>query len=132
MWRDFKAFLLTANVLTLALAVVIGAALAKVVTALVEDIIMPIVGFAVPGGAWRTYVWEVGTVKLAIGDFAGAIVDFFVIGFVVWRISKAFVKKAEEAPVRSCQFCRMAVDPRATRCPHCTSELGAAMAGGAP
>ncbi|MDB4880556.1 MAG: mscL [Gemmatimonadetes bacterium] len=127
MWRDFKAFLLTANVLTLALAVVIGAALAKVVTALVEDIIMPVVGYAVPGGAWRTFVWEVGSVKLAIGDFAGAIVDFFVIGFVVWRISRAFIRKADDAPARSCQFCRMAIDDAATRCPHCTSQLAGAM-----
>lgn len=124
MWRDFKAFLLTANVLTLALAVVIGAALAKVVTAMVEDIIMPIVGVAIPGGAWRTYVWEVGAVKLAVGDLAAAIVDFLVIGFVVWRISKAFIKKADEAPARSCQFCRMSIDVAATRCPHCTSQLG--------
>jgi large conductance mechanosensitive channel len=123
MWREFKTFLLTANVLALALAVVIGAALAKVVSALVADIIMPIVGYAVPGGEWRAWVWQVGSVKLALGDFLGTVVDFLVIGFVVWRISKAFIRKAEQAPVRSCQFCRMPIDPIATRCPHCTSDL---------
>jgi large conductance mechanosensitive channel len=124
MWSDFKAFLLKENVLTLALAVVIGAALAKVVSALVEDIIMPIVGFAVPGGAWRTFVVEAGPVKLALGDFLGAIVDFVIIGFVVWRLSKLFIRQAAESPAaRSCQFCRMTIDPAATRCPHCTSEL---------
>ena len=53
MWREFKAFLITANVFALAIAVVIGAALAKVVSALVADFIMPIVAFAVPGGEWR-------------------------------------------------------------------------------
>src|SRR6476646_386249 len=119
MWREFKAFLLTANVLSLALAVVIGAALAKVVSALVADIIMPIVGVAVPGGAWRTWIWQVGSVKFALGDFIGVLIDFFIIGFVVWRISKAFIRKAEEAPVRKCQFCRMPIDAAATRCPHC-------------
>jgi large conductance mechanosensitive channel len=123
MWREFKAFLLTANVLSLALAVVIGAALAKVVSALVADIIMPIVGFAVPGGDWRAWVWQVGSVKFALGDFLGVLIDFFIIGFVVWRISKAFIKKAVEAPKRSCQYCRMPIDPAATRCPHCTSQL---------
>ena len=128
MWREFKAFLLTANVLSLALAVVIGAALAKVVSALVADIIMPIVGFAVPGGAWREWVWQVGSVKFALGDFLGVLIDFLIIGFVVWRISKAFIKKAEEKPVRSCQFCRMPIDAAATRCPHCTSQLGLASA----
>jgi large conductance mechanosensitive channel len=126
MWREFKAFLLTANVLSLALAVVIGAALAKVVSALVADIIMPIVGVAVPGGAWREWVWQVGAAKFALGDFLGTVIDFLIIGFVVWRISKAFIRKAVETPARSCQFCRMAIDPAASRCPHCTSELALA------
>ena len=123
MWREFRAFLLKENVLSLALAVVIGAALAKVVSALVADVIMPIVGFAVPGGAWRTWIWQVGSVKFALGDLLGTIIDFLIIGFVVWRISKAFIRKAAETPHRSCQFCRMVVDPAATRCPHCTSQL---------
>ena len=123
MWREFKAFLIKENVLALALAVVIGAALAKVVTALVADIIMPIVTFAVPAGGWRTAVWDIGSVRLSIGDFFGAIVDFFVIGFIVWRISKAFIKPAAASPVRNCPYCRMSVDETATRCPHCTSDL---------
>ena len=122
MLREFKAFLLKENVLSLALAVVIGAALAKVVSALVADVIMPIVGFAVPGGAWRAWIWQVGSVKFALGDFLGTLIDFLIIGFVVWRISKAFIRKAADAPKRSCQFCRMTIDPAATRCPHCTSQ----------
>ena len=127
MWREFKAFLIKENVLSLALAVVIGAALAKVVTALVTDIIMPIVAFAVPAGGWRTATWHVGSVVLSIGDFAGAIIDFLIIGFIVWRISKAFIKPAGPgAPVRNCPYCRTSVDQAATRCPHCTSQLTAA------
>jgi len=127
MWREFKAFLVKENVLSLALAVVIGAALAKVVSALVADIIMPIVTFAVPGGAWRTATWHVGSVVLSVGDFLGAIVDFLIIGFIVWRISKAFMKPARPgAPVRNCPYCRMAIDQAATRCAHCTSQLTAA------
>jgi large conductance mechanosensitive channel len=123
MWREFKAFLIKENVLALALAVVIGAALAKVVSALVADIVMPIVTFAVPAGAWRTAVWDIGSVRLSIGDFLGAIVDFLVIGFIVWRISKAFIKPAASSPVRNCPYCRTSIDEAATRCPHCTSDL---------
>lgn len=124
MWREFKAFLIKENVLSLALAVVIGAALAKVVTALVTDIIMPIVTFAVPAGGWRTATWHIGSVVLSIGDFFGAVIDFLVIGFIVWRISKAFIKPAgAKAPVRTCPYCRMVIDEAATRCSHCTSEL---------
>ena len=123
MWREFKAFLIKEHVLALALAVVIGTALAKVVSALVADVVMPIVTFAIPGGAWRTAIWHAGPVAFGIGDFAGAVVDFLIIGFVVWRISKAFIKPAATAPVRNCPYCRMAIDETATRCPHCTSDL---------
>jgi large conductance mechanosensitive channel len=126
MWRDFKAFLFAGNVLSLALAVVIGAALAKVVAALVADVIMPIVGFAVPGGDWRAWVWHVGTVNFALGDLLGAMIDFLIIGFVVWRISRAFIRKVADAPTRPCEFCRLSVDLAATRCPHCTSQLARA------
>ena len=124
MWREFKAFLVSANVLALAIAVVIGAALAKVVSALVADFIMPIVAYAVPGGDWRTATWNVGPVKFLIGDFAGAVIDFLIIGFIVWRISKAFIRPAAAAPAaRTCPYCRLAIDEAASRCPHCTSDL---------
>jgi large conductance mechanosensitive channel len=123
MWREFKAFLVSANVLALAIAVVIGAALAKVVAALVADFIMPIVAFATPGGDWRAATWSVGPVKFLIGDFAGAVIDFLIIGFIVWRISKVFIRPAATAPVRTCPYCRLPIDEAATRCPHCTSDV---------
>ena len=125
MWREFKAFLVKENVLALALAVVIGAALAKVVSAIVADFIMPIVTFAVPAGGWRTMTIDAGPVRFGVGDFIGALVDFLVIGFVVWRISKVFIRPKAAGPVRNCPFCVMAVDLKATRCPHCTSQLAA-------
>ena len=124
MWNEFKLFLTKEKVLSLALAVIIGGALAKVVSALVADIIMPIVGYAVPGGEWRTAVWNVGPIKLAIGDFAGVMIDFVIIAFIVWRISKSFIRSP--APGRSCPFCKQSIDQAATRCQHCTSELAAA------
>lgn len=128
MWREFKKFLLSANVLALAIAVVIGAALNKVVSALVADFIMPLVAFAVPGGAWRTATWRVGPVEFLVGDFAGNVIDFLIIGFIVWRLSKLFMRPSPTSPVRTCPYCRMSVDEQATRCPHCTSELTATTA----
>lgn len=126
MWREFKAFLIKQNVLALAIAVVIGAALAKVVSALVADFIMPIVGAVTGGGEWRTATWTVGTIKFGVGDFAAAVIDFAIIGFVVWRITKALIKPepAAKAPAtKECPFCTMAIGAGAARCPHCTSQL---------
>ena len=127
MWREFKAFILKENVLALAIAVVLGAALGKVVTGVVDDFIMPIVGAAMPSGSWQKATLDVGPVRFGAGDFLSALVNFLIIGFVVWRISKAFIKPAPPtaAPAtKPCPFCRMVIDGLATRCPHCTSELG--------
>jgi large conductance mechanosensitive channel len=126
MLREFKAFLIKENILGLALAVVIGTALGKVVTSIVEQLIMPFVGMVTPSGSWRELVIPVGTAKFGIGALLGALVDFIIIGFVVWRISKVFIKPAPAAPAaatKPCPFCRMTIDAAATRCPHCTSQL---------
>src|SRR6187549_57022 len=91
MWREFKAFILRENVLALAIAVVLGAATGKVVTAMVDDFIMPIIGAVAPAGAWKTMTIDVGPIRFLVGDFLGALLNFVIIGFVVWRISKAFI-----------------------------------------
>jgi large conductance mechanosensitive channel len=125
MWSEFKAFLLKQNVVALAIAVVIGAALGKLVTALVDDFIMPIVGAAIPGGAWREATWTVGSVEFLVGDFLSALLNFLIIGLVAWRIAKVFIKPDPAAPAtKTCAFCRMTIDAEATRCAHCTSEVG--------
>lgn len=127
MWREFKGFILRENVLALAVAVVIGAAIGKVVTAVVDDFIMPIVGAVTPGGEWQKATLDVGPIKFGVGDFLSALLNFLIIAFVVWRISKAFIPPPAAGPImKTCPFCRMSVDPQATRCPHCTSELGGA------
>ena len=125
MWREFKAFLLKENVLALAIAVVIGAALGKVVTAVVDDFIMPVVAVVTPGGNWRAAVVEVGRVQFLVGDFFSHLLNFLIVGFVVWRISKALIKPAPDSPTRPCPFCRMQIDKTATRCGHCTSQVPA-------
>lgn len=131
MWRDFKGFILRENVLALAIAVVLGAAVSKVVTAVVDDFIMPIVGVVAPSGAWQKATFDVGPVKFGVGDFFSALLNFLIIGFVVWRISKAFIPAAPSPPgpvTKPCPYCRLSVDPQATRCPHCTSDLGSTAA----
>ncbi len=128
MWRDFKAFLLKQNVLALAIAVIIGAAVGKVVTSLVEDLIMPLAGLFVPVGTWRDIVIPVGSAELRFGSFLGSLVDLLVIGLVVWQISKRLLAppKPDETPsTRPCPYCKQAIDATAVRCAYCTSQLAA-------
>ena len=126
MWREFKAFLVKENVLTLALAVVIGVAIGKVVTAIVNDFIMPIVAVVTPAGNWRTATLDVGPVQFLVGDFFSVLLDFLIIAFIVWRISKAFIRPApagEKPATRECPHCMSQIDARATRCAHCTATI---------
>lgn len=126
MVREFKEFLLKQNVVALAIAVVVGAALNALVKALVDDFIMPIIGALGPSGEWQKATWDVGPVKFGVGDFLAALINFIIIGFVAWRISKIFIKPEAEARTKNCPFCKMSMDQGATRCPHCTSQLAAA------
>jgi len=123
--KEFKEFLLKQNVVALAIAVVVGTALNTLVKAVVDDFIMPIIVVIGPGGEWQKATWDVGPVKFGIGDFIAAAINFLIIGFVAWRISKIFIKPEPEAPKRNCPFCRMSIDVAATRCPNCTSQLTA-------
>jgi len=126
MLKEFKEFLLKQNVVALAIAVVVGTALNTLVKAVVDDFIMPIIVVIGPGGDWQTATWNVGRVKFGVGDFLAAVINFIIIGFVAWRISKIFIKPEAEKPKRDCPYCRLPVDPAATRCAHCTSQLSPA------
>ena len=92
---EFMVFLNKHKVIGLAVAFIIGAAAAKLVSALVADIIMPIIAALIPGGDWRTYVLQLGPVKLLIGDFAGAVIDFLIIAIVIFTIVKFAIKEEE-------------------------------------
>lgn len=95
MWQDFKAFLIKDNVIGLALAVILGGTLNKLVGSVVDDVIMPIVNLATAsGGNWQSWAIPLaGDASIRIGSLLGNLVNFFVIGFICWRISKAFVKQ---------------------------------------
>ena len=93
---EFKEFLIKQGVLGLAVAVVIGGAVGKLVTAIVADLIMPIVGAAVPSGDWRKAIVQIGSVKLAVGDFAGVLLDFLIVALVVFLMVKTLVREKHE------------------------------------
>lgn len=125
MIKEFKDFLLKQNIIALAIAVVVGTALNTLVKALVDDFIMPIIAALGPGGDWQTATWDVGSIKFGVGDFLAALINFLIIGFVAWRISKIFIKPEAETPMKDCPYCRMSINAAATRCPNCTSQLAA-------
>ncbi len=95
---EFKAFLLKHGVVALAVAVVIGGAVQKLVAAIVADLIMPIIGALTPSGNWRTATLSIGAVKFGVGDFLGAVLDFLIIALVVFLIVKTLVKEKQAAP----------------------------------
>ncbi len=90
---EFMDFLMKYQVIGLAVAFIIGAAATAMVTALVADIIMPIIAVIIPGGDWRSSVLQLGPVKLAVGDFVGAIINFIIIALVVFIIVKFMMKE---------------------------------------
>ena len=90
--QEFMDFLMKYQVIGLAVAFIIGAAATKMVTACVADIIMPVIAVLIPGGDWRTQVLQLGPVKLLVGDFIGAIIDFVIIALVVFIVVKYMMK----------------------------------------
>lgn len=135
MIKEFKQFLLQTNALALAVGVIIGGAVGKVVSSLVSDILMPIIGVAIPGGEWRTLKLVLtakpdGTPINAItyGAFIGAMVDFVIISLCIFLITKAMLKPAPAAPApatRTCPECLESVPAAARRCRSCASVLPA-------
>lgn len=133
MLLEFKAFLTKSNALALAVGVIIGAAMGKVVSALVADILMPIIGMVLPKGDWRDaqIVLSEGVDRagkatvnaIKYGDFLGNIVDFVAIALIVFLITKALLKPAPETPTQTCPFCKEINAVEATRCKACTSAL---------
>ena len=125
MVNEFKDFLLKQNIVALAIAVVVGTALGAVVKSLVDGFIMPVILVLQPGGDWQKATWSVGPFTFGVGGFLAAIINFAIVPFVAWRISKIFIK---DAPKKECPYCKMSIDAAAVRCPNCTSQLTGAAA----
>ncbi len=128
MKEEFKAFIMKGNVIDLAVAVVVGGAFGKIVTAFVDGIVMPLVTYVLPANIkWEE--WVLG--KFRIGAVLGATINFLIIALVIFlvlvKFLGKFINKKGEAPpapsTRECPACLEQVPLKATRCKHCTSQL---------
>jgi large conductance mechanosensitive channel len=132
MLGEFKGFLLKTNALALAIGVIIGGALGTVVNSLVNDIIMPPIGLALGGVDFSSLKIVLKTaaggdpateVAIRWGAFVNAVIAFIIIAFVVWQISKMFMKPEPEVQVKTCPFCKEANAVDATKCKACASAI---------
>jgi large conductance mechanosensitive channel len=132
MLGEFKGFLLKTNALALAIGVIIGGALGTVVNSLVNDILMPPIGFVLGGVDFSALkivlkAAEGGDpateVAIRWGAFINSIIAFVAIALVVWQISRTFIKDEPEAEIKTCPYCKEPNAIDATRCKACASEI---------
>jgi large conductance mechanosensitive channel len=143
MLKEFKAFVMRGNVLDLAVGVIIGAAFGKIVSSLVDDILMPPIGkllkgvdfsnlfFALDGKLYASLVdaKKAGAPTLNYGVFLNAIINFLIVAFCIFIIIQLIDhwvnKPAPSAPptAKDCPQCAMSIPIAAKRCGHCTSQL---------
>lgn len=108
MWQEFKEFAMKGNVLDLAVAVIIGGAFGKIVSSLVNDIIMPLVGLLMGGLDFSGLQWQVNNAAIKYGAFIQSLIDFLIIALTIFLVVKAANSRknkkdipAEEAPAPS-------------------------------
>jgi large conductance mechanosensitive channel len=131
MLKEFKEFVMRGNVLDLAVAVIIGGAFGLIVTSLVNDILMPLIGLLLGGIDFTGLSFTVGDAVVTWGNFVQAIVNFLIIAFAIFMIIKAANTTKKKEPVappaepttKDCPYCFTTIAIQATRCPNCTSEL---------
>lgn len=132
-FNEFKTFAMRGNVMDMAVGIIIGAAFGKIVTSLVEDVIMPPIGWALGKVDFSDLALELTEgVNIKYGAFINTVISFIIVAFAVFILIKAvntlqakMVKEeAAAAPsVKKCPYCCKEVALEATRCPFCTSEL---------
>ncbi len=129
-FKEFKEFISRGNVMDLAAGVIIGAAFTAIVTALVDNIISPLLGIITGDVNFGELSATVNGAEIQYGSFINAVINFVLVALVLFIVIKAInsmhIKKREPEPaveVFLCPSCRMEVHPEATRCPHCTSEI---------
>lgn len=160
MFKEFKEFIARGNVMDLAVGIIIGGAFQKIVSSLVNDIIMPAISAITGKVDYSSLAVRIGEVSINYGNFIGAILDFLIIAFTIFmvirymnKINKKFgevkeqelkkiekklkkknkkgksteevveVKTEPEPTTKVCPYCLSEINYKATRCPHCTSEL---------
>ena len=144
---EFREFIMRGNVMDMAIGVIIGGAFQKIISSLVDDIIMPLISVLTGGidfnnkfvvlGQDTTYetfeaAKEAGAITLNYGTFITVVINFILMALVIFcfvkfmnSVSAKFAKEEEEAPktTKICPRCKSEINIEATRCPHCTSEL---------
>jgi large conductance mechanosensitive channel len=142
MLKEFKDFIMRGNVLDLAVAVIIGGAFGKIISSFVSDVLMPPLGFLLGGVDFSDlYVNLSGTVYGSLADakaagaptinyglFLNNVINFIIVAAVIFLIVKLAnsLQKPKTAPApttRECPYCISNIPIKATRCPHCTSEV---------
>jgi len=136
LWKEYRTFLTTSNALALAVGVIIGIALGGVVTSLVNDIINPIIGVVFGGvdfSRFKIVLESAGAdpeadpeVAIRWGAFINTIINFVIVAFVAFAITKMLLPRAAPGPdIKTCPACGEAILKSATRCKFCTTELTA-------
>ena len=142
MFNEFRKFIQRGNVMDLAIGVIIGGAFGKIVTSLVNDIIMPPVGLLLgkvdfsklyinlSGGTYATLTdaQAAGAVTINYGSFINTLIDFVIVAFVIFLVVRQLNKLQKPEPAaapttKDCPYCYSSIPIKATRCPQCTSEL---------
>jgi len=132
LWAEFKNFAFKGNMIDLAVAVVIGAAFAKVIDAIVKGVIMPLISYVDMGKAGGGYqTWQIG--RIQIGNVLAELLNFTLVALAVFivivKLLGALMKKAAppaepgEPTSKECPRCLMQIPFKATKCGHCTSDL---------
>ena len=141
-FKEFKEFAMRGSVIDMAVGVVIGGAFGKIVTSLVNDIIMPPIGVLLGGIDFSDFfiplsltqhvetladATAAGIPVIAYGSFINVLIEFLIIAFAIFLVIKQ-INRMRPAPApapepRLCPYCKQPVADDATRCPHCTSEL---------
>src|SRR5918996_805305 len=148
MWKEFRDFIARGNVVDLAVGVIIGAAFGRIVTSLVEGVIMPPIGRIVGGIDFSSLFYVLDSSKgipaslteakakgipvIAFGQFMNDVINFLIVALAIFLLVKQVnrIKSAVDRPTaaaasttKECPFCASTISIKATRCPHCTSAL---------
>lgn len=135
--KEFKEFAMRGNVVDMAVGIIIGSAFGKIVSSLVQDVIMPPIGlimgnvdFSNLAVTLKEKTETAEAITLKYGVFINTILDFAIVAFAIFMLIKQInrLKKKEEAPApepatKECPQCCSIIPVKALRCPHCTSEL---------
>ena len=129
---EFKKFISRGNVMDMAVGIIIGGAFTAIVNSLVNDMVMPLISLLTGGMDFSALCIKLGegeeAAALKYGAFIAAIINFLLIALVLFLIIKAMnkLKKEEQAPEpteKECKYCKSMINIKATKCPHCTSDV---------